>query len=422
MARKFKLLSLALACVTLVSCAAGCRQVDRTASIYDQSEKKENALFDRKQSIKDRGFLELKDKDEQDAYANIDIAVHNLYPSKFDIPKTLFDDFGNILEIYKNDHPEVFWLKDDVPYSYVNVDDKVSISLDFKIEGDELTRAQDTFINKVKSILSNVPKNGTDFEKEIYINDYLVTNVTYDEKALKLHKNKQIRANEQSAYGALVDGFAVCEGYARAFQLLCTELSIDCVVIEGYADEYNESTGETVRSAHIWNCICIDGDWYHVDPTWNDDVEGEYASVYTRRYYYLNLTTSEIESDHTINPLYSEKKNGAKSDWYNNFVPECNNNEYNYFRYNCVTLSNLKNTEAITKDLAKAASNGQSYFDFVIDNKLDYDKTKKAIAESAAFEWIKKANEINENSPVISDKCELFAFKDRRLITLLLNY
>ena len=422
MAEKTKLLSLIMVCVMFLTGAAGCRQVERTASIYEQSDRKENLVYERKQTLKDRGYLSLTEKDEQDAYANIDITVHNMYSSKFDIPKSIFDNFGNILEIYKNDHPEVFWLKDDVPYSYFNTGDSVTIMLEFKLDGEELVSMQDTFIAKVKAILATAPFDGTDFEKELYVNDYLVDNVTYDKEALELHKDKKIRANEQNAYGALVDGVAVCEGYARAFQLLCMELGIDCAVIEGYADETNDKTKETVRSAHIWNCIYLDGDWYHVDPTWNDDVQGEYADVYTRRYYYLNLTTAEIEVDHVINPLYSEKETTEKSDWYNNFVPECTSDEYNYFNYNCETFTSFKNTDRLVKALAESAKEGKPYFDFLIDKRLNFDKIKKTIAEGTGFAWIKQANEINEHYPEISDQCELFTFKDRRLVTFLLKY
>ena len=55
----------------------------------------------------------------------------------------------------------------------------------------------------------------------------------------------------------------VCEGYARAFKLLCDRLNIPCVLITG--------TSYPSGERHMWNCVQMDdGQWYGVDVTWND--------------------------------------------------------------------------------------------------------------------------------------------------------
>ena len=58
----------------------------------------------------------------------------------------------------------------------------------------------------------------------------------------------------------------VCEGYARAFKVLCDELEIPCVLTEGVA----KATVEDAGGGHMWNYVQIDGGWYAVDVTWND--------------------------------------------------------------------------------------------------------------------------------------------------------
>ena len=59
----------------------------------------------------------------------------------------------------------------------------------------------------------------------------------------------------------------VCDGYARAFKVLCGELDIPCVLVDGYAKVTAESGGEF----HMWNSAQMpDGKWYGVDVTWND--------------------------------------------------------------------------------------------------------------------------------------------------------
>ena len=58
----------------------------------------------------------------------------------------------------------------------------------------------------------------------------------------------------------------VCDGYARAFKVLCDKLKIPCVLVDGYALTKADGPGEF----HMWNSVQIDDQWYGVDVTWND--------------------------------------------------------------------------------------------------------------------------------------------------------
>lgn len=60
------------------------------------------------------------------------------------------------------------------------------------------------------------------------------------------------------AYGALVEGRAVCEGYARAYQALLTTESIECGLVASFGGD------------HMWNTAVLDGVSYHIDTTWGD--------------------------------------------------------------------------------------------------------------------------------------------------------
>ncbi len=87
------------------------------------------------------------------------------------------------------------------------------------------------------------------------IHDYLCDTVVYDLNAPYAHE----------PYGALVDGKAVCEGYAEAFKLLCDRFGIPCAVILG------EGVVSSGSEPHMWNYVQMeDGYWYAVDVTWDD--------------------------------------------------------------------------------------------------------------------------------------------------------
>ena len=58
------------------------------------------------------------------------------------------------------------------------------------------------------------------------------------------------------AYGALVGGLAVCDGYTGAYNLLLKLEGIDCTAL------FNDS--------HIWTLAELDGTTYHIDVTWGD--------------------------------------------------------------------------------------------------------------------------------------------------------
>lgn len=58
------------------------------------------------------------------------------------------------------------------------------------------------------------------------------------------------------AYGALVSGLAVCDGYTGAYNLLLKLEGIECTSL------FNDS--------HIWTLATLDGTQYHIDVTWGD--------------------------------------------------------------------------------------------------------------------------------------------------------
>ncbi|MCL2510176.1 MAG: hypothetical protein FWF07_03760 [Methanomassiliicoccaceae archaeon] len=98
------------------------------------------------------------------------------------------------------------------------------------------------------------------------INNYLVNLVTYDPNWRGA--NESIFTHD--VYGVFVDPshYAVCDGYSKAFLLLCEKEGFDCVVVMGTALPNLEN--------HAWNYVKMDdGNWYGIDVTWNDDGHGD---------------------------------------------------------------------------------------------------------------------------------------------------
>ena len=145
-------------------------------------------------------------------------------------------------------------------------------------ERDEAKKRLET---KIAQALSGVSPDMSEFDRELYLHDWLLENCEYDGEAYDEYLESGLIEgfNESyTAYGALVNGKATCAGYARAMQLLLSETGIESRFITGVRND--EEVGEAV--AHAWNVVFIDGAAYHLDATWNDrDLWGIKDSAYS---------------------------------------------------------------------------------------------------------------------------------------------
>ena len=102
----------------------------------------------------------------------------------------------------------------------------------------------------VEDALAACP-DGTDYEKAEYIYNYLCENVLFDLENL----NNEQDLLKYTAYGAAVNGRAVCQGFSTLFYRLALAAGIDCRIV----------TGTRSGVKHAWNIVKWDGKWYHVD-------------------------------------------------------------------------------------------------------------------------------------------------------------
>lgn len=107
--------------------------------------------------------------------------------------------------------------------------------------------------------------NTAEYEKIKAAHDYLVANCEYD------WRNKALsnRHTKSTAYGALVKGEASCQGYSVAMYRLLMESGIGCRIVTG--DATSPETGDT--EYHAWNLVELDGKWYNIDASWDDETE-----------------------------------------------------------------------------------------------------------------------------------------------------
>jgi len=122
---------------------------------------------------------------------------------------------------------------------------------------------QEMVDRKAKRILEDIikPEYGP-FEKAVVIHDWLIKNVEYDMVGFL---TETIKPEQYSEYGALLQGLAVCAGYATAYVELLRRTGVEARYVSGMVNG-----SKNPREAHAWCLVNIDGLWYHVDPTWDD--------------------------------------------------------------------------------------------------------------------------------------------------------
>lgn len=111
---------------------------------------------------------------------------------------------------------------------------------------------------KVRAIINKEIKPGmTDAEKVKAIHDYIIQNCSYDDAHVDSGKD----GYWSSAEGPLLKDKAICSGYTAAFRVCMDALNIPNSSIDG---ELSDGT------SHAWNLVQVDGNWYHIDLTFDD--------------------------------------------------------------------------------------------------------------------------------------------------------
>ena len=121
----------------------------------------------------------------------------------------------------------------------------------------------------------------SDYDVVKTLHDYLVTHCDYDYRV----DIGNMPFVSYQAEGALLKGAAVCGGYAKAYEILLDAAGIPNVTITGYAGGY-----------HAWNLVEVDGEWYHVDATWDDPTTR--GGDYVRYTYFLKSDKVMVSRSH----------------------------------------------------------------------------------------------------------------------------
>lgn len=236
------------------------------------------------------------------------------------------DDIDKAFFAMDFENPQFFWLRSGYDYSYYG-STIYYVKPKYGRTAAEAAKILPVFEAAAEKIAQGAVKQETLFECVKYIHDSIVNGSEYT-----LSGGEYIR----DADGALVNGEALCEGYAKAFAYICQSIGIEAICVSGKVD----------NDPHMWNLVKLGGSWYHMDVTFDDPISEEPVCEYT----YFCLTTAGITKDHEIsgNPYT---------------VPTCTATQYNYYKASGTSIySNVSAAYlALIMQATKNYNNGEMY-------------------------------------------------------------
>ena len=137
-------------------------------------------------------------------------------------------------------------------------------------------------------------ENKTDRDNIKAFHDYIINHTKYDEER---SKKGNLAYDSDIAYGALIEGHALCGGYSDAMQLFLEKMNIK---------NYKVSSDR-----HIWNAVYLNNNWYHLDLTWDDPITNIQKDYLTHEYFLITTTkllSLNVEQHNFNTNVFSELK------------------------------------------------------------------------------------------------------------------
>ncbi len=176
---------------------------------------------------------------------------------------------------------------------------EINLQIDYLYPDEEIDYLNNEVNNLINTLITE--DLNTDYDKIKVIHDYIINNTKYD-----------LDNNNYSAYDALKNHKATCNGYTDLMAIFLTKMGYDNFKIATTNSNADKSSG------HVWNAVKIDDEWLHLDLTWDDPVSSDNKDYLYHKYFLIttkelktadnNITSHEHDFDITIYNELKEKE------------------------------------------------------------------------------------------------------------------
>lgn len=280
-------------------------------TMYSQLTQRQKACYDALEGVTIDRILKAS---ASDGYQYITVRVDDFYgvllsgkisgslftaaPSSESLEAGIYTDLCAAIVALRYDRADILWIS-DMRYGYKwlkQKDDVVKVTdalFAFKlVYGGQEKKMWEAMNGEAAKIAAQVDAAADTYTQVKAVHDILAQRNTYNDKPA----GNTDEALSHTAYSALIGGDAyepVCDGYAKAFKVVCGLLNIPCAL----------ASSET----HMWNNVKMDdGDWYNLDLTWDDSNDEE-----TRYDYFLIGSQTVVEGE-----MFSKQKDHVEENPY----------------------------------------------------------------------------------------------------------
>ena len=297
-----------------------------------------------KNTIKSRHYYNILNAEEQEAYHNMLTAVQKHEKQAF-LPMLAETQISKVFQALCYDNPLLFCLENQ--FGWGKSGNRTFIEFHYTDTAQECSEKAEKMERILDEAMRQIHNGMDDFQKELALHDWLAKRCEYSESG----------SVSYTAYGALVNGKAVCEGYSKAMLLLLNRAGISGFLMTGQA------VTNGVAGGHMWNIVAINGENYHLDVTWNVPKGAERIIQHA----YFNLTDEQIAEDHSD---FDTKQS------------DCTSLKENYYsRMGTLFDSYDELLEKLPNAVSDILSAGGNIFEFRLNSRESYDEAVTKLFE-----------------------------------------
>ena len=128
--------------------------------------------------------------------------------------------------------------------------------------------------DRIKEITDSIITDDmSTYDKILAFHDYIVDHTVYD-SSVSINNQLSSGTNSNNAVGLLFEGKAICSGYSDVMAVFLNMYGVN---------NYKISSDE-----HIWNLVNIDGEWKHIDVTWDDPITSNGANILLHDFFLIS--------------------------------------------------------------------------------------------------------------------------------------
>lgn len=228
------------------------------------------------------------------------------------------EEFLEVFSSLVNSNPDMFYLGDSYRKRSLDISDSDTeenlvverIRGFYAYQNEDYTPQEDVILEKQ----TQIEKAADDWKKEFNLSeemdDYIKALIIHDAIVSKTaYMETPSNQSEYTIEGVFLNGEAVCQGYALAYNYLCSKVGLEAKYVH--------------TNDHAWNIVKIDDHWYHVDPTKDDVIEDLMGYVC---HDYILLSDADIRKTH--GEFQSDEKCNTSVD--TDFLKEIVSTVWNY--------------------------------------------------------------------------------------------